>query len=225
MPVCIDAVTGLQLDGTRIALTCPACGTHSHLTPIGVPSFAELSRHRVDEVGIVYRCDACDHPVFLRHRILARDAQRVVLAAEFVEVERPREKFAFGYLPRHVEPLFRTALDCHGAGAFAGFALLCRQIALAMFTDLGATGRLRVFEELDESSRLAGLPQELFNRFKDLLFGPEPQPQSPALHLTPSEAGVLLEILKDVLSQCYVRQARLQRALRLREFMQVPPSA
>ena len=58
-----------------------------------------------------------------------------------------------------------------------------------MFADLGPSGRLRVFEEQDHIRELATLPNEIFNRFKDLL------------------------------SQIYVRKARLQRALMMREFL------
>lgn len=219
MSAYIDAITGLTLDTRRLSLICPGCGATAHLTPIAVPSFAELTKHPSDHVGVVYRCDACQRSVFLRHPISARHPDRIELAAQVIEVEHAREKFAFGYLPRQIETLFRGALDCYAAGAYAGFSLLCRQIALAMFHDLGAAGRLRVFEELDESRELAAIPQELYGRFKDLLFGPEPQPDSAVIGLTAVEAGVLLEVMKDVLSQCYVRKARLQRALKMRELL------
>ena len=135
---------------TRVSLVCPACATQSHMTPIAAPTHEELTKHRNGHVGIVYRCDACEYPVFLRHPVRAHGAERIELAPQFIEVEHPREKFAFAYLPRHIESLFRAALDCYAAGAYAGFTLLSRQIALAMFADLGPSGRLRVFEELDD---------------------------------------------------------------------------
>lgn len=215
----IDAHLGLQLGDTRVSLVCPGCATQSHMTPIAAPTHEELTKHRSGHVGIVYRCDACEYPVFLRHPVRAHGAERIELAPQFIEVEHPREKFAFAYLPRHIESLFRAALDCYAAGAYAGFTLLSRQIALAMFADLGPSGRLRVFEELDDIRELATLPNEIFNRFKDLLFGQEPQPGSAALRMAATECGVLLEVMKDLLSQIYVRKARLQRALKMREFL------
>jgi hypothetical protein len=51
---------------------------------------------------------------------------------------------------------------------------------------------------------------------KDLIFGNEPQPTSAVLAMNEYQSGVLLEVMKDILSQCYVRKARLQRAIRVR---------
>ena len=49
-------------------------------------------------------------------------ANRIELAPQFVEVERPREKFTFTHLPEEVELLFREALTCFSNGAYNAFA-------------------------------------------------------------------------------------------------------
>ena len=67
MSTYIDAGGRLHHDQeANLALTCPHCQVLSHITPIAVPSFDELVSHRPKQVGVVYRCDACNAAIFLR---------------------------------------------------------------------------------------------------------------------------------------------------------------
>ena len=61
-------------------------------------------------MGIVYRCDSCGAPIFLKFAVKMYAANRVELANNFVELERAKEKFNFTDLPENVERLFREAL-------------------------------------------------------------------------------------------------------------------
>src|SRR5690606_18603187 len=95
---------------------CPHCGAHAQLLPVATPSFEALRTARPRHVGIAYRCAACNEPRFVRAAVRAIEADRAELASNLVEIERPRERFPFGYLPDNVEILFREALDCYTAG-------------------------------------------------------------------------------------------------------------
>lgn len=71
---------------------------------------------------------------------------------------------------------------------------------------------------------LAEIDDTTFNAIRRVLFeGEAPQGQV-AQPLTRLQAMVLLETLKDLLYQSYVRRARLQQALRLRQFPAVEPA-
>ena len=74
---------------------------------MAVPRFADLTTWRPKHVGVVYRCDSCNAPIFLRFAAKIYGAQRIELSAQFTEVERPREKFSYSYLPETIETLFR----------------------------------------------------------------------------------------------------------------------
>jgi hypothetical protein len=166
----------------------------------------------------VYRCDACNSPVFARFQVRMYGPSRVELAPQFTEIERAREKFSFTYLPQEVEALFKEALACFSAGAFNAFASMCRRTAQAVFADLGEGGKLRVFDELNTTRDLAGLTAEAYGKLKMILFGTEAdQRPSPPL-LDSYEAGIVLEVMKDVLYEAYVRKGKLRQAILVRRF-------
>jgi hypothetical protein len=145
-------------------------------------------------------------------------AARIELSPQFSEVERAREKFSFTYVPEDVELLFREALTCFSQGAFNAFASMCRRSAQAMFADLGEAGKLRLFDELNAVRELANIAPELFSKMKNVLFGAELDARSSLPLLDGYEAGVMLEVVKDLVYEAYVRKGKLQQALMVRRF-------
>ena len=111
MTIVLHRDQGLLLDdGEQIGLECPYCGVYSHMSPESVPDVADLLQNKPKHVGLVYRCDACLAPVFLRFAVKQFSENQIVLYRNFIELERPKERFAFSYLPKHTEVLFREAL-------------------------------------------------------------------------------------------------------------------
>ena len=145
-------------------------------------------------------------------------ATRIELSPQFTEVERAREKFSFAYIPEDVELLFREALTCFSQGAFNAFASMCRRSAQAMFADLGEAGRLRLFDELNAVRELADIAPEIFAKLKSVLFGAELDARSELPLLDGYEAGIMLEVAKDLLYEAYVRKGKLQQAIMVRRF-------
>ena len=218
MPITIDA-NGLHHDQAQnFALACPHCQVLSHLTAVSIPQYAQLMALKPSHVGIVYRCDSCNAPVFLKYAVKLYAGNRVELATGFTELERAREKFYFTHLPEEAELLFREALACFSAGCFNAFAAMCRRTAQAVFADLGDNGKLRMFDQLNDVREMAELDQETFNIVRKILFGTdsEPRPNMPVLEAT--TAGVVLEVVKDLLYQSYVRRGRLQQAMMVRRY-------
>jgi hypothetical protein len=219
MSVYIDAGSRIVHDQEQsLALVCPHCLLTAHITPAAVPSFEDLQAHKPKHVGLVYRCDACLAPIFLRFTARLYGADRVELAPQFAEVERPHEAFAFTHLPEEVELFFREALVCYSSGAFNAFALMCRRSAQAMFADLGESGKLRLYGELNNLRMLAELDSETFIVIKHVLFGSDSDARPKAPLLDSYAAGVLLEIMKDLLYEAYVRKGKLQQAMMVRRF-------
>ena len=204
--------------GKRLVLTCPHCQALAHVSPVAVPRFEELQSYRPAQIGVVFRCDACLAPIFLRFSVRAYAPTRIELAPQFAEVERPRERFDCTYLPEDVELLFKEALTCFSGGAYNAFASMCRRTAQALFSDLGEAGKLRLFDALNEVRDIAALAPDTFAKIRSVLFGiaSDPRPGIPLLQS--HEAGVLLEVMKDLLYQTYVRRGRLQQAMRVRRF-------
>lgn len=217
MPAYIDIHDRLHDDqAASLALTCPHCSVLAHITPLAVPGFAELSASRPRQIGVVYRCDACNSPIFLRFSARSYGIERIELSSQFSEVERAVEKFKLTYLPQEIEFLFREALQCFSHGLFNSFASMCRRTMQAVFADLGESGKLRVFADLNDVRDMAEIEGGMFTPIKRVLFGSDAD-VAPSLPLLEEEqAGLLLEVIKDLLYQSYVRKRRLQQAMVVR---------
>ena len=92
MSIYITPQDELHVEYQGIALTCPHCQTLTHLTAVAVPKFEDLSRRKPKQIGIVFRCDACGEPVFLKFAVKAYTALRVELAAELTSRSSARAR-------------------------------------------------------------------------------------------------------------------------------------
>ena len=219
MSLYIDSASQLHHDSDKnLVVTCPHCQAVAHITASAVPRFEDLQLYRPKQVGLVYLCDACHAPIFLRFMVRVYGAARIELSPQFTEVERAREKFSFTYIPEDVELLFREALTCFSSGAFNAFASMCRRAAQAMFSDLGEAGKLRLFDELNAVRDLASIAPEIFTKMKAVLFGAELDARSPLPLLDGYEAGIMLEVVKDLFYEAYVRKGKLRQAILVRRF-------
>ena len=217
MAIVLDRDQGLLLeDDEQIGLECPYCSVYSHMSPQSVPHTDDLLKHHPKHVGLVYRCDACQAPVFLRFAVKQYHENQVELYRNFIELERPKERFAFSYLPKHTEVMFREALSCYSNNNFNAFASMCRRSASSAYAALGEGGRLRAFEEIVIAQDIAGIDDETFSPIKTVLFDTGEEEDLPLL--TRTQAGILLEVLKDMFYQCFVRRGKLTRALKVRNF-------
>jgi hypothetical protein len=209
----------LHVDYQGITLTCPHCQTLTHLTPVAVPTFEDLSRRKPKNIGVVFRCDACAEPVFLKFAAKAYTAQRVELAANYTEIERARESFPLTYLPEEAEGLFKEALNCYAAGCFNAFGAMSRRTAQSLFRELGERGKLELFDTLQEIRGLAELDDDTFSNLRAVLFGSDSDPWPHQPDINAERAGILLEVMRDLLYQTFVRKERLLQAVTFRKFV------
>jgi hypothetical protein len=202
-------------EGERLALECPYCSVYANMSPQAIPHVAELLETRPKHVGLVYRCDACNAPVFLRFAVKEFSDDSIELNRNFHELERPAERFPLSYLPDETAALFREALSCYSNNNFNAFASMCRRAAASAFRTLGEGSRLQAFEEVLVAQDIAGIDDEAFAPVKAVIFnaGEEELPM-----LDRIQAGVLLEVMKDLFYQCFVRRGKLTRALKVRQF-------
>jgi hypothetical protein len=217
MAIILDREKGLLAqDDEQIGLECPYCGVYANMSPQSVPRVDDLLREKPKYVGLVYQCDACKAPVFLRFGIRAYSENRVELYQNFIELERPKERFSFSYLPKHTEVLFREALSCYTANSFNAFASMCRRSATSAFSALGEGGKLRAFEVVMVAQEIADIDDDAFGPIRRVLFDSGEEEDLPILNR--AQAGILLEVLKDLFYQCFVRRGKLTRAIKVRQF-------
>lgn len=217
MAIVLEKQRGMLLeDDEQIALECPYCSVYSHMSPQAIPEAGPLLEDRPKHVGMVFRCDACKAPVFLRFAVKAFEEDRVELFRNFVELERPKERFAFSYLPGNTEILFREALSCYSGNNFNAFASMCRRAAGSAFAALGESGKMQAFDEVMIARDIAGIDENTFVPIKAVLFDVDDGEKMPLLNR--AQAGILLEILKDLFYQLFVRRGKLTRAIKVRRF-------
>lgn len=216
MAIILEREHGLRLPAEEhFGLECPYCGVYAHMAPQSVPDPAALIADRPKHVGLVFQCDSCRAPVFLRFAVKQFTEDTVELYQNFIELERPKERFAFSYLPKHTEVLFREALTCYSHNSFNAFASMCRRAARSAFTAMGEAGKLRAFDEVMMAQDIAEIDDDSFEPIKKVIFATDPD-DIPILNR--AQAGVLLEVLKDMFYQCFVRRGKLTRAIKVRRF-------
>ncbi len=215
MPIILERNKALQQrTDEQFGLECPYCGVYAHLSPQSVPDVESLLKTRPKHIGLVYQCDACHAPIFLRFGVKEYFDDKVELYQNFVELERPKERFAFSYLPKHTEVLFREALSCYSTNNFNAFASMCRRSAKSSFRALGEGGKLRAFEDAMVAQDIAQIDDDSFEPIKKVLFDTADEESLPVLNR--AQAGVLLEVLKDMFYQSFVRRGKLTRAIKVR---------
>ena len=217
MTISLDRDQGFLTEGSeQIGLECPYCNVHSHMSPQSIPRADDLLRDKPSHVGLVFQCDSCKAPVFLRFAIRRFSDTGVELSQNFVELERPKERFSFSYLPKDTEVLFREALACYSTDNFNAFASMCRRSASSAYAALGEGGKLQAFDEVMIARDIADIDDDTFDPIKSILFDADMGEELPMLNH--AQSGVLLEILKDMFYQCFVRRGKLTRAIKVRRF-------
>ena len=216
MPIVLERNQGLQQQSDEeLGLECPYCSVYSHLTPQSIPDVTELLKNKPKHIGLVYECDACHAPVFLRFAVKEYSENAAELYQNFIELERPKERFPFSYLPKHTEVLFREALSCYSNNNFNAFASMCRRSARSAFTELGDGGKLRAFDDAMVAQHIAEIDDDSFEPIKAVLFDTGDEETLPTLNRM--QSGVLLEVLKDMFYQSFVRRGKLTRAIKVRK--------
>ncbi len=215
MSVYIDREEGFKApDGAAAARECPHCGAYAQLALVAAPRFERVAEQRPTHIGSAFQCAACHEPRFVKFTVRRYGEQRIDLAPNFVEVERPKERFDFQYLSEDAARLFREALQCYSADCHNAFASMCRRTAQSTFVELGEGSRLKWFELIKEIAALCELDDETTQTVEDVLLGRDERlPQIGA-----GQAAVLLETMKDILYQTFVRTAKLTAAMRMRRY-------
>ncbi len=198
---------------THFTVKCPHCGVQSGLSAVSLPDYDLARRYQPLKLGVGYQCDACHMAVFLRFTpVYDFGNSNIHLKKEYEEVERPKEDYEYNYLPKEVAEDLREALTCYSSSCFNAFAAMCRRAVQSASSALGAQGKDKVQQQIQDLKELAGLDDETFDLLKTIVLAGHDgsHPHLPAL--SPARAEVLLELIKDVLYQLFVRKKKIEEA-------------
>jgi len=213
VPIYVNKNNGFQ-QTEIVSRECPHCGAHAQLIPVATPAYDVLMQTRPQHVGLVFSCAACGEPRFVRAAVRSFEAEHVELSPNLLEVERAHERFQYGYLSQDIERLLHEAFDCYTAGCYTAFALLSRYAVNAALATLDGNARRRWQELLRDVLRIAEVDTETARAIEAAVLGdPNTLPVVGA-----DEAAVLIEAVKDLFYQAYVRTAKLQAAMKMRRY-------
>ena len=170
-------------------------------------------------MGIVYRCDSYNHPIFIEFQVNRYDtlSHKIILSENFKEIEKPTKTFDFSYLEEKVADDFHEALTCYANLCLNAFTAICRRTVQSVCSDLGADGKDRVLKQLKDLKEMAEIDNETFTVLKQIIIDGHDGAHPHLQILSKDRASILLELIKDVLYQLYVRKGKLQKAMQLRK--------
>ncbi|MEL6366409.1 MAG: hypothetical protein AAFR91_09630 [Pseudomonadota bacterium] len=200
-----------QLLEPELALTCPHCEVFAQMTPQPTPSWQWLMSHRPKRIGVSALCPACHRPVFLISGPAVYSSDQITLEGSWEPVLKPLERFELDLLPASIVDTVTEALSCYRDGYYQAFVLLSHRITDMSAHELGADGRLRLFNAVTFAAEQAGIDNALTRLCREILFNldhSKPLPVLPA-----SAAKVLLALLRDILYEAFVRHQRLAEAM------------
>ncbi|HJP04425.1 MAG: hypothetical protein CL799_03955 [Chromatiales bacterium] len=128
------------------------------------------------------------------------------------------DNFQFSYLPEQVATYFKDALGCFHDDHRHAFAAMCRLTVQATINDLGDSARLKLFDIVKEIAEIAEVDDRTYRAVHDILFDADSSSLYQAGTIDRETAAVLLETVKDILHQCYIRRAVLRQKLKMRRF-------
>lgn len=195
-----------------LSLRCPNCDVFSRMTLLAAPSWQTLVENRPARLGLVLDCPACSMPVFLRSAPLTFGNEFVECDDKFEQVIAPRQRIELHLLPASIRDLVEEALGCFADGHYQAFALMCNRIAILAADELGANGKLKLFNAVTDAAQNAGVEPPLLRLCRDIFFDLDSREDVPAI--SESRAAVLLSLLRDMLYQSFLRAGKLRESMR-----------
>jgi hypothetical protein len=212
-----DSVT--QIIDKHYTLRCPHCNNSSNLTAISLPHYPSLMRYKVKRVGLVYKCDACNEPIFLKFLVIRYEplSYFIEISDTYETVENSIETFEFEFLPENVKNDFSEALKCYSISAYNAFASMCRRSIQSAAMELGTVGKDKVQKQIEEMKEMAHIDEDTYSVLKQIIIDGHDGAHPHLPQLSPSRSNILLELMKDVMYQLFVRKGKLAKAAELRK--------
>lgn len=131
--------------------------------------------------------------------------------------ERVMETFDFDYLRGDVLEDLKEALSCYSRGDYNAFAAMSRRTIQSIAKDLGADGKAKVLKQVNELKTIIEIEEETFKTIEEIIIAGHDGAHPYLPKLSPERAAILLELLKDVVYQLYVRKKKVEQSAELRK--------
>lgn len=209
----------LEFEKSPIRTTCPTCGVNTSPTVMSYPDYQQILKYKPLFAGIVYTCTACRHPIFIRQDLnYSSGGSYIRLFGESRHIEKPEIPFDYTFVPKTVGADFKEALKCYQIGALNAFGSMCRRTIQSMAMLSGGTDSNKVQNQIkDMKSMSDDIDDETFEILQQIILDGHDGAHPHLPELSPDRAEILLELMKDVMYQLYVRKGKMNQAAALRK--------
>ena len=142
---------------------------------------------------------------------------RIEISDNYELVERPQETFELQYLPESLQDDLREALTCYSNLCFNAFAAMSRRCIQSASMELGTEGSSKVQNQLKDLRDMGVVDDEAFDQLKQIILTGHDGAHPHLPSLSPQRAAILLELMKDILYQLFVRRAKIKESSVLRK--------
>lgn len=206
----------LNIADKHFVIDCPYCNTHTGVSLISAPRYEYLTRFNPKRIGMGYRCDACNEPIFLKFQI-KKYGNPIIVDENPVMVNKPVEHFELSYLPKSVAEDFGEALICYSQNCWNAFAAMCRRTLQSSTQELGTEGSTRVQKQIKDLHEMGVVDDDVFSQLQIIMVSGHDGAHPHLPKLNEERSAVLLELMKDALYQLFIRKAKIEEASRLRQ--------
>ncbi len=189
---------------------CPYCGVDK---PLMVAQWDSRTTNHSDKnlrSWKIYKCQNCGG-------LLVATAPNTGDIITEYHPSSQMETFEFEHLTGDVKDDFEEALKCYSFNCFNAFASMCRRTVQSIAENLGAKGKDKVIKQINDLKGMIDIDDETFNTLEQIIIAGHDGTHPHLPKLSAERGAVLLELMKDVIYQLYVRKKKIEKAVELRK--------
>lgn len=200
----------MTLDNNLSLDRCPHCSVANPNLPYVWQTTTENHSGRNKRNWKVYKCESCGG---LISAFSPHGTNNVIQ----IYPSKISETFDFEYLRGDVLADFQEALNCYSNNCFNAFAAMCRRTVQSLATQLGSEGKDKVTKQLENLKSILDIDEETFTILEQIIIAGHDGAHPHLPKLSPQRAAILLELMKDVLYQLYIRKIKIEESIKLRK--------
>jgi len=200
----------MTLDNNLALKRCPHCSVSKPNLPVVWKSNTENHSGLNKRIWYIYLCKDCGGLIMA----FATEGKNTVSQIFPAKVS---ETFDFEFLKGDVLEDFQEALKCYSIDSYNAFAAMCRRTIQSLATELGSDGKNKVTNQLANLKTILVIDDETYKILEQIIIAGHDGSHPHLPKLSPERAAVLLELIKDVLYQLYIRKVKIEDAIELRK--------
>ncbi len=196
-------ILGFNLELER----CPHCSVYNpNLSIVGGDIGTQNYDGSDERTWKIYTCSKCAGVV---SAYSTKQSNKVV---EYFPSQQA-ETFEYEYLDGDVADDFKEALKCYSNKCYNAFAAMCRRTIQSAATALGAEGKDRVTKQITDLKELVEIDPDTYSVLEQIIVAGHDGAHPHLPKLSPERSVTLLELMKDVLNELFVRKAKIKKSL------------